>query len=670
MKFDTLTLNNFRQYYGGEKEQIIVFSKSKDKNITVIHGENGAGKTALLNSFLWLFYDKIILPDPQKIVNERAIAEIEVGDEVEIRVQLKFEHDGRKYTVWRRNIVRKESEDDFTGELVDKDFHLEYIDVTGRTKVPGNPEETISQIIPSRLSNLFFFHGEDIDRMSKTENSREIQEAIRNIMGLEILERSIRHLDIVAKKFEMEMEKYGSEELKELIRNKKESQENLESLRKEFDNLTANLDALVEEKGEVDKKLKELKEAKERQERREKLESEVKSVQDSISEKNKEMRKLCGEKAYLVPISGLFIKIMDMIENKREKGEIPSYIKKQFVDDLLNKGLCICNRKLEKNTDPYRAVLGWREKAGLEGLDEAVTLISNNIKEIPQKREKFITELKNLMKKREDLCVRRGNLEEQISEIGQIFEKEREDIQELEKNRKRIDKDWDNTRVAIKIKESDIERIERKIKNIEKDIEEEREKEGKGRLAKERFIVCKRARGYIETLFQNFAKRVRDRIQTKVGDLYSEFINKPYWSEITDDYKLKIFKKIKEQKIPVGMSTGERQIASLAFIGGLVDIAREQYEEQKNAIYFKGGIYPIIMDSPFGNLDKNYRKEIGEGIPKLAEQVIVLVTSTQWGGEVEKAMKKRADREYHLEYYDPNKNPNVEYEYTVIKEVE
>ncbi|MBA7709151.1 hypothetical protein ES703_118063 [subsurface metagenome] len=118
------------------------------------------------------------------------------------------------------------------------------------------------------------------------------------------------------------------------------------------------------------------------------------------------------------------------------------------------------------------------------------------------------------------------------------------------------------------------------------------------------------------------------------------------------------------------MSTGERQIASLSFIGGLVDITREQYEKKKDAKYFKGGIYPIIMDSPFGYLDEDYRKVIGEGMPKLAEQVIVLVTSTQWKGEVEKTMKKKADKEYHLEYYNPQKIQDLEYEYTVIREVE
>ena len=54
MKLQELQLTNFRQFYG---EQLIEFASGVgDKNITVLHGYNGAGKTALLNAFIWCLY--------------------------------------------------------------------------------------------------------------------------------------------------------------------------------------------------------------------------------------------------------------------------------------------------------------------------------------------------------------------------------------------------------------------------------------------------------------------------------------------------------------------------------------------------------------------------------------------------------------------------------------
>lgn len=69
MILEQAIIHNFRQYYGTFK---IVFSRDKQKNITVIHGENGTGKTALLNAFSWCLYGKITLPNPDDLINHTA----------------------------------------------------------------------------------------------------------------------------------------------------------------------------------------------------------------------------------------------------------------------------------------------------------------------------------------------------------------------------------------------------------------------------------------------------------------------------------------------------------------------------------------------------------------------------------------------------------------------
>ena len=53
MKLRSLSLGNFRQFYG---EQEITFSDDEKQNVTIVHGENGSGKTALLNAFKWCLY--------------------------------------------------------------------------------------------------------------------------------------------------------------------------------------------------------------------------------------------------------------------------------------------------------------------------------------------------------------------------------------------------------------------------------------------------------------------------------------------------------------------------------------------------------------------------------------------------------------------------------------
>ncbi|NDP21176.1 MAG: AAA family ATPase [Paludibacter sp.] len=53
MKINKIKFQNFRIYKG---ENEILFSPNPSKNISIIAGKNGFGKTTFLTSLIWLFY--------------------------------------------------------------------------------------------------------------------------------------------------------------------------------------------------------------------------------------------------------------------------------------------------------------------------------------------------------------------------------------------------------------------------------------------------------------------------------------------------------------------------------------------------------------------------------------------------------------------------------------
>src|SRR5581483_7141395 len=57
MKIDRITLNHFRQYHG---TNIIEVTTSGEKNIVLIGGKNGYGKTNFLLSLVWCLYGEDI----------------------------------------------------------------------------------------------------------------------------------------------------------------------------------------------------------------------------------------------------------------------------------------------------------------------------------------------------------------------------------------------------------------------------------------------------------------------------------------------------------------------------------------------------------------------------------------------------------------------------------
>ena len=52
MWIEQISLKDFRCFFG---EHAIEFSQDPTKNVTLIHAENGVGKTTLLNALLWCF---------------------------------------------------------------------------------------------------------------------------------------------------------------------------------------------------------------------------------------------------------------------------------------------------------------------------------------------------------------------------------------------------------------------------------------------------------------------------------------------------------------------------------------------------------------------------------------------------------------------------------------
>lgn len=671
MKLDTFTIKNFRQYYGGSKEQKICFSKSADKNVTVIHGENGSGKTALLNAFSWLMYGKISKTfDPSgKIISERAMAEANVGDEVEVLCRLTFDHNNKRYTVQRSKKVIKRDHNDLDGEVSDENLYLDFIDVDGKNIKPKNPQDVLNQIMPFQLKDLFFFHGEYIDNLSREENAEEIQKAIRNIMGLTILERAIYHLGKVSKRFENQMEEHGGKELQELIERKREFENEVESKKEEIHINSENINSLDKQISEINKNLKSNKDAAEKQKRRERLENELIEKQKHLTEINENLKEEVSLKSFLSFSRDLPEKVNNIVAKKREKGQVPSAYKGEFIEDLIDKGTCICGRSIEEGSREMELLRKWRDKATPEGLDEAVTTLSSQMRDLRHSEGDFIKKIKKMRQSGNRILEDIDGLNEKISAIGGEFKKEQADIRDLENKREKLYQKKGEYRSKSSIAEEDIQQLNKKIKDLEKDISEKEEIEASANLAKRRFIITYKTKEFLSQEFERFAKKVRDDVEEVVGEHYSNFINKPFWAEISDDYKLNIFKKVGDIKSKVHMSTGERQVASLSFIGGLAYIAKKQFKERRDAKYFKGGIYPIVMDAPFGYLDTEYRKQIANGVPQLADQVVVFVTSSQWTGEIEDAMRKIAGKEYHLEYHSPEKE-DVTYETTYVREVD
>jgi len=676
MKIISLGVNNFRQFYG---EQKVDFSQNSNQLVTVIHGENGSGKTAFLNAFKWVLYGKTDFDTKKKLINERFLAESDESSEMQIGVALEFEHERKKYTAKRIQKYRK-IEKLKHREIGDSVFELSYFDDTGEFINSPNASTHIKQIIPENLHPYFFFNGERIDKLANEASAEEIKIAIKKLLGLEILERAESHLQKhVIRSLRKKLKDVSSSDLNEKIDLESDIRDKQDSFKQKIGLLNKNLSEYTKELQLIDQSLDGKKEISRLHKERTTLELRSSKLKEKLKTIYKRRRMYVSNNGYLAFTADLLTSTKKILEDKRKKGELPSNIKQQFIKDLIDRKSCICGRELIPGTESYDLIQEFLNKAVPQDVEDAFIKTSAAIQGMLKSRKVMFSRIKdyqnNISEMLEELNTNKAKIDEITNKIGNV---KSEPIEKLESKRIELKEKIDDFKYKLKvIKQRDIPETETRLNNVRKEIKEIKAKNEKQKLAQKRLdqsIECKRV---ISAIHEAISDKMRKELSESVNKTFSDIMRKDYWAEIGTDYSLDIYKKVGDhQSLVYEKSTGENQVASLSFISSLVAICKENYEMKKNK-FLKGGIFPIIMDSPYGTLDKEYRSLVAKLIPDLADQIIVLLSDSQWSGEVEDELLPRVGKHYTLIYHSPHINASTssksvrkseKYEYTEIME--
>ena len=92
MLLKSLYIKNFRQFKG---ETTIEFAYDKEKNVTIILGDNTYGKTTLLQAFNWCLYDFVIFDkdsNPDMLLNLELASQMQYGSREIVEVKIILIH--------------------------------------------------------------------------------------------------------------------------------------------------------------------------------------------------------------------------------------------------------------------------------------------------------------------------------------------------------------------------------------------------------------------------------------------------------------------------------------------------------------------------------------------------------------------------------------------------
>lgn len=689
MRLKRLSLKNFRQFYG---ESTIRFAYGS-KNVTVIHGENGAGKTALLNAFKWVMYAEttsgVQLKD--QLITKRAIYEAcqkGSGSTIDAYVELEFDHDGRLFLIKRSLKAHVGSSPDAT-RFDEPEVTLQVCDSDGEWKTQDRVADVIGRILPSDLHGYFFFDGERIEQIVKIapEEQDQIAMASKKLLGIEILDRADKHLGKARQELEKQLRDVGDLQTRSLLDEKAALDSEIEQNQASMAEVARNVAELDRQNADIEGRMRQLEDVKAQQLRRDQLNEDLRKRNDALKEHKATIKKIISSSSHNLFLSGAIHNFEQLCEELRERGELPAGIKKQFVADLLDKGKCICGANLTEGSAHKVAVEGWLKKAGLVDVEEKAIRIGGSIKQVAYELPRFLDLLDFHQKLRQTDLEEVARIETELDDISdQLKSSPKEEVSSLEKRMNDLKEQRDTLTRKQGVLLETIKNAHARQEQIDSELDKQKANEDRQRLAKARVDAAADARRRIVEIRELMEGDFRKKLQERVSRLFQKISPTPYVVRIAENYSLHLYDSDRDSALPTDGSTGERQILSLAFIGSIIELTREYQKKGESLPGPEGAQFPVVMDSPFGALSI-YRRAAAERMPILADQVVVMVSPKQWEGEVERTMRPKTGREYVLCYATPKdgaeqvtteiggrtysligRSPN-EYEFTEVLEV-
>lgn len=634
MKINRILLENFRQFYG---KQELVLAADDTKNVTLIHAENGFGKTTILNAILWAFYNKTTpkFEQPDKILNFEAESEGEKFASVDVE----FEFNDESYLI-RRSFNNSSNNADKTSLNGFK------IEKSGSLTVLPTPKTFIESVVPPEMAKYFFFDGESAESFSSATNFKVIGEAIRNILGAALADTAISDLREVRKLIDRELgQTQGDQELNAIREKLFQKTEQLEAALEYKSNFKTDIKTYRAQRDEITNELRSLEGSKQIQERRDDKHRNLLIVKTDIEEAQAEIIRWIGLRSLSLVSRRLTQETLDFVDEASLKGKIPSPYNEDFVKALLKSENCVCGRDIKAGTDEWKMVASLLSNAANAEILGRVVQARSRIVRLKDEAGEAPKLLEAINTKLSRLVIRRDQLEQEIAELSQQIQNlPLADIVAKEKARKDLDFKIEKENRKVGEMEAGIRKIEAEKLFFEKELEKTARSNKQAQKLLIRRHLLEDAAKFLEVLLKGYEEDARKTIEKQVNSVLAEVAHRDYKCKLNSDFSI-------ELTYADGRSTpksgGENQLLSLVFIASLVKFAASR-ANSNDFILKPGTIAPLVLDAPFGQLDTTYQESTATWIPQLAEQVVLLVSSSQGNEKVLNALNEFVGEEYLL----------------------
>ncbi len=649
-----VTLENVGVYRG--RHSIDLTPPDAERPVVLVGAMNGAGKTTLLGAVQLALYGarargiertrKGYKTHLKELIN-RSVDPSE-GAAVELEFERRIDGHPVRYHIrrgWRNG-----------GSEVAEVFQVQR-DGEPDSLLAEHWDESIDAFLPARLSHLFFFDGEQIERMADEEEATKlIASAFQSLLGLDLVERLREDLTTLERR-------------KRLSMRSPEDQARVKALQDEVGEAEKRCqkthDALAEVKAKQAQKAGQLEKLRERF-KHDGGEHFLKREEREKQRGDLATRLLQAEEALREVVAGPapFLLIPDLLEEVHAQAEREHHAQRDRI---------IADAEMERDTTVLADLKSKLDAQALKVVTAALDKHrpkreSLDVAPILQADEGFCDRLADLM--RDDLPAARRDIEHLSAEIERL----QDEVAEVDRLLAavpdadavaRLQQEMTQTEGALTALAKEIAECEEQHraaqlelslrqrtlnKELEKHIDATEESEHDQRVVER----IPKVQSTLESFRQRVVARHIGALEHAIYESFQHLARKPKLlgsiNIASDTFRMTL---LDPEGVVVPfqiLSAGERQLLATAILWGLAKVS--------------GRPVPLVIDTPLGRLDSHHRSHIVQRyFPAASHQVVLLSTDEEIIGRYLEMIRPAVGREYLLEFDDNKKQSFVKQGY-------